>query len=153
MRRRGLAPATQPDFSTRPSQQDLRDRSITDSSQQVKAMRGSKRVCQACGARFYDLLRDPIVCPSCGAHHVLEAPAGAAKAGLTDKTSWRGRRFKRPETESAPDPDLAPEVGASSQDAAEERAPDPTDDVVLDEELDEADIGLLDHHQAEPGER
>ena len=28
---------------------------------------GSKRVCQSCGGRFYDLLRDPIVCPHCGA--------------------------------------------------------------------------------------
>jgi uncharacterized protein (TIGR02300 family) len=26
---------------------------------------GSKRVCLNCGARFYDLGRDPIVCPAC----------------------------------------------------------------------------------------
>ena len=26
---------------------------------------GTKRVCLSCGARFYDMLRDPIVCPSC----------------------------------------------------------------------------------------
>ena len=28
---------------------------------------GSKRICQSCGARFYDFARSPIVCPSCGA--------------------------------------------------------------------------------------
>lgn len=33
---------------------------------------GTKRVCQHCGARFYDLGRDPIVCPKCGAEHTAE---------------------------------------------------------------------------------
>ncbi|WGF90625.1 TIGR02300 family protein [Marinivivus vitaminiproducens] len=33
----------------------------------VKPEWGVKRVCQTCGARFYDLQKDPIVCPSCGA--------------------------------------------------------------------------------------
>ncbi len=28
---------------------------------------GAKRQCQACGAKFFDLNRDPIVCPKCGA--------------------------------------------------------------------------------------
>lgn len=28
---------------------------------------GTKRQCQSCGARFYDLDRDPIECPKCGA--------------------------------------------------------------------------------------
>ena len=27
---------------------------------------GAKRQCQACGAKFFDLNRDPIVCPKCG---------------------------------------------------------------------------------------
>ena len=26
---------------------------------------GLKRACQSCGARFYDLKRDPIICPKC----------------------------------------------------------------------------------------
>jgi uncharacterized protein (TIGR02300 family) len=126
---------------------------ITATSQRIKATRGTKRVCQACAAPFYDLSRDPIVCPSCGAQYVPEAPVlvattGTSASGFADKTGWRGRRSKRPETESAPDPDTAPEV------AAAEEAPSPADDVVLDEEPDEADIsGLLDHHETEPRER
>jgi uncharacterized protein (TIGR02300 family) len=28
---------------------------------------GLKRVCQSCGAKFYDMSRSPIVCPKCGA--------------------------------------------------------------------------------------
>ncbi|MBT4770460.1 MAG: TIGR02300 family protein [Rhodospirillaceae bacterium] len=27
---------------------------------------GQKRNCQGCGARFYDLKKDPIICPKCG---------------------------------------------------------------------------------------
>ena len=28
---------------------------------------GAKRMCQSCGAKFYDFDRSPILCPSCGA--------------------------------------------------------------------------------------
>ena len=28
---------------------------------------GQKRACPGCGSRFYDLMRDPITCPNCGA--------------------------------------------------------------------------------------
>jgi len=35
---------------------------------------GVKRSCPSCGARFYDLQNDPIVCPSCGAPHDLSQP-------------------------------------------------------------------------------
>lgn len=30
---------------------------------------GTKRICLSCGARFYDLNRDPVVCPACGTSH------------------------------------------------------------------------------------
>ena len=33
----------------------------------LKAARGTKRVCQNCGSKFYDLSRDPIICPICQA--------------------------------------------------------------------------------------
>ena len=31
----------------------------------VKAEWGTKRICLNCGARFYDMNREPIVCPAC----------------------------------------------------------------------------------------
>ena len=34
---------------------------------------GLKRTCQSCGARFYDLEKDPIVCPKCGVEFDPEA--------------------------------------------------------------------------------
>ena len=33
----------------------------------VKADLGRKRACLACGMRFYDFSRSPIICPGCGA--------------------------------------------------------------------------------------
>lgn len=38
----------------------------------TKADRGTKRTCQngSCGARFYDLNRDPITCPMCSSTYV-----------------------------------------------------------------------------------
>ncbi|MEE8333248.1 MAG: TIGR02300 family protein [Alphaproteobacteria bacterium] len=30
---------------------------------------GVKRFCGGCGARFYDMRRDPIICPKCGVTH------------------------------------------------------------------------------------
>ena len=32
----------------------------------TKAELGTKRLCPNCGARYYDLNHDPIVCPRCG---------------------------------------------------------------------------------------
>ena len=34
--------------------------------------RGTKRQCLHCGTKFYDLNRDPIICPSCGKQFLLE---------------------------------------------------------------------------------
>lgn len=45
---------------------------------------GLKRMCQSCGARFYDLGKDPILCPKCGTEFdpeaVLKTKRASAKA-------------------------------------------------------------------------
>src|SRR5512145_3126416 len=121
----------------------------------MKALRGTKRVCQARAARFYDLSRDPIVCPSCGAHYVPDAlpmapDAGTRAARFADKTGWRGRTFKLPD----PEPDAAPEVASAEAANEESPMPTPNDDAVHEEEPDEADIsGLHDNHEPDPKER
>lgn len=33
---------------------------------------GTKRLCSSCDAKFYDLNRDPVVCPNCGAQILLD---------------------------------------------------------------------------------
>jgi len=46
----------------------------------TKAELGIKRLCPNCGARYYDLNRDPIVCPRCGTEFQASAAVPAAKA-------------------------------------------------------------------------
>ncbi|WP_343207175.1 TIGR02300 family protein [Azospirillum formosense] len=41
---------------------------------------GVKRICPSCGARYYDLRKDPPVCPSCGAQFDPEALLKSRKA-------------------------------------------------------------------------
>jgi uncharacterized protein (TIGR02300 family) len=41
---------------------------------------GSKRICPSCGARYYDLRRDPIVCPKCSTPFDPEALLRARRA-------------------------------------------------------------------------
>jgi len=60
-----------------------------------KPARGIKRVCQSCGARFYDLGRTPIVCPSCQAVYQVTQP-----------TSRRGERAPVPEVRAKAEPEV-----------------------------------------------
>lgn len=50
----------------------------------IKAARGTKRVCQSCGNKFYDLNRDPIICPICQA--VFQNQEVRPKAALVGNT-------------------------------------------------------------------
>ena len=40
---------------------------------------GNKRQCLSCGAKFFDLNRDPILCPKCGATFQVAMPARAQR--------------------------------------------------------------------------
>lgn len=42
---------------------------------------GTKRLCGGCGARFYDLNKDPIVCPKCGTIYEPIAVTGRGRPG------------------------------------------------------------------------
>jgi uncharacterized protein (TIGR02300 family) len=119
-----------------------------------KAMRGTKRTCQACEVRFYDLARSPIVCPMCGAHYappaepIVQAREGSAP--FSSKTGWRSQPFKRtqpalPVADVTPvDPSDALAVGNE----AEETATDLSEDrVVLEQDPDDGDVlSLVDHN-------
>jgi len=56
---------------------------------------GVKRFCGGCGARFYDMGRNPIICPKCGAPH---DPVGQAKS----QRSKPAATAAKPETQPVP---------------------------------------------------
>lgn len=97
----------------------------------TKAERGTKRTCQnpECGARFYDLNRDPIVCPICQTVFQLAPADGAGAAAGQDGARATPRRpayqagvvEKPAEVPVAEDEDALPAIeGDEEEPAAEE---------------------------------
>lgn len=46
---------------------------------------GTKRICPNCGARYYDLNRDPIVCPRCGTYFEVTTARARPAAAVDDE--------------------------------------------------------------------
>jgi uncharacterized protein (TIGR02300 family) len=119
-----------------------------------KAMRGTKRTCQACEVRFYDLARNPIVCPMCGAHYAPPTEpivqARERSVPFSSKTGWRSQPFKRtqpvlPVADVTPiDPSDSLAVGNEAEETATELS---EGRVVLEQEPDDGDVlSLVDHN-------
>jgi uncharacterized protein (TIGR02300 family) len=117
-----------------------------------KAMRGTKRTCQACEVRFYDLARTPIVCPMCGAHYAVPAEpivqATKRSAPFANKTGWRSQPLKRtqPVVPTADDTPIDPSDSLGVGDEAEETLSE--DRAVLEQEPDDGDVLTLVDHDA-----
>jgi uncharacterized protein (TIGR02300 family) len=99
---------------------------------------GSKHQCQNCGAKFFDLNKDPIVCPKCGT--VFQ---GAARARAAAKPE------EEEETELAAPPGVDV-VSLDEVEAGEEKAAEPVvDDIEVEEgaEGDAADDPFLEEEE------
>lgn len=60
----------------------------------TKQSRGTKRTCQSCDNRFYDLAKSPIHCPMCGAAYVIaSSPAALAAFQAEEKAA---KKVKKP---------------------------------------------------------
>ncbi|MEQ8964573.1 MAG: TIGR02300 family protein [Azospirillaceae bacterium] len=75
---------------------------------------GAKRICHHCGTRYYDMRRDPIVCPSCGTKFDPEA--------FLKSRRTRAVAAEEPRPKAAPKPEVAEPV--EDEDAALEAAPE-----------------------------
>ncbi|MBO0712763.1 MAG: TIGR02300 family protein, partial [Acetobacteraceae bacterium] len=64
---------------------------------------GTKRLCASCGAKFYDLNKDPIVCPKCGTVYevAVAAPRGRPDAGAARAAAPLPEAAELPETQEA----------------------------------------------------
>ena len=60
---------------------------------------GVKRTCLSCGARFYDLMRDPIVCPKCEA--VFDVTAGERSQSGGSKSKKASEAKAKPVVDEA----------------------------------------------------
>lgn len=67
---------------------------------------GTKRLCSGCGAKFYDLNKDPILCPKCGTAFVVSTPVSrradtAAAAAAAAAAAKSKEAVVEPETQDA----------------------------------------------------
>ncbi len=97
---------------------------------------GTKRLCASCGAKFYDLNKDPITCPKCGTVYevAVVAPRGRPDAAAA-------ARAAAPTTEPAdvPEPQEAEFVSLEEADAEAEGAKKSGTEVVDDVEIEEVE--------------
>jgi uncharacterized protein (TIGR02300 family) len=105
----------------------------------VKASWGTKRTCQNCAARFYDLNKAPIKCPKCGREHDREdfvkvrrgrqtAAATAAAAALAAAAAAKAAAAKKKLD------------AAEGDDLADTEADDPLADADLEDEADDIEV-------------
>jgi uncharacterized protein (TIGR02300 family) len=62
----------------------------------TKQARGTKRTCQSCDERFYDLEREPIICPFCGAKYVIASSPAALAALQAEEKAAALKKTKKP---------------------------------------------------------
>jgi uncharacterized protein (TIGR02300 family) len=104
---------------------------------------GTKRLCGHCSAKFYDLNKDPIVCPKC--HTVMALAALTSRSRAEPVSAARAQAAKPAEETVAPETQEAEFIsledadneaqGKKTEDAEAEGA---DDDIELDRSLDDA---------------
>jgi uncharacterized protein (TIGR02300 family) len=73
---------------------------------------GTKRTCQSCGAHFYDMRKDVINCPKCGANYDPEAVLKSRRGRVVEKLT---------PVKPIPEPEVAEvEVEAETEEIGEE---------------------------------
>jgi len=125
----------------------------------VKAELGTKRTCPSCAARFYDLLKNPIVCPKCGANFIAPSvlpsksdmpamPPPQPKARETEGDEMESADVELVSLEDAEEPDESDDETAGIEDVdlgEDTDTAEGEDDTFLVEEEEEGDnmSGLL----------
>ena len=81
----------------------------------AKPALGTKRICGGCAAKFYDLGKDPIVCPTCETVYVIPKPA-PARGG---RSGYAPRSVYDPKAEPARAMGTLKEAPGVAEDAGE----------------------------------
>ncbi|QDG74636.1 TIGR02300 family protein [Labrenzia sp. PHM005] len=97
---------------------------------------GTKRLCPGCGAKYYDLNRDPITCPKCGT--IFEAV-------MTSRAAKAAKAAEKPEDDDEEDDAAAPEIVTLEEADAEAEGGDDVpdldgDDVEIDDDSSDDDV-------------
>jgi len=104
----------------------------------AKPQLGAKRQCQSCGAKFFDLNRDPIVCPKCGA--IFQGASARAE---------RAPAKEEEEEEEAAPPAGVELVSLEEAESSEEKVAEPAAEDVDVEEDSTAEDPFLEEEEEE----
>ncbi len=103
---------------------------------EIRKARGVKRTCQSadCQSRFYDLGREQIACPVCGA--AFEPPVAVAPVAPTRRRAWTPIAAR-------PEP-IKPVEAEVEAEADADAIVEPLEDAVVGSETDDADVAIQD---------
>lgn len=90
---------------------------------------GEKRECPECGARFYDLKRDPIICPKCGTPYLVTTEK--APVAVPKNSAGEGEQLASVESAEGIVPGTAGDEGLEEIDIDDD-ADDEDDDLIED---------------------
>jgi uncharacterized protein (TIGR02300 family) len=120
---------------------------------------GIKRICGSCGAKFYDLARESIVCPKCGTSYEAAAvPARTQAAARPVPTPAPVAAVEEPELPQPAEVEVISleDVDAEEKGKAKTAVPDAEAEAESDEEVEiatkEADDTFLEQEEEEPGD-
>jgi len=105
----------------------------------VKPAWGMKRTCQGCGAHFYDLQKDPIICPKCATVYDPDA-VSRTRRGRSSAAPKAAPRVPVPEIAEAPGEPVAPELEEIAAEEGEAEGEDAIPEDTEDLPEDDADV-------------
>ncbi len=107
---------------------------------------GTKRICQNCGVKFYDLRRTPVACPKCETVYQSEAPAKprrAAAAAAKKATPVAAVEVAPPEVAAVVAADLGNDADVQVEVDAKVGNAEDVDDETLKDGKEEKGTGII----------
>ena len=105
---------------------------------------GSKRQCLNCGTKFFDLSKDPIICPKCGT--VFQVAAALAARGA------RAAPAEEDEVDADPSPEVVPLEDADAVDDGKVTATAVEDDAETEDDAPADDDTFLEEEEEDDGD-
>ncbi len=113
----------------------------------TKQARGTKRTCQSCDERFYDLTINPITCPHCGAGYVIASSPAALLALQAEEKAAAKKAARKPmfpdEAEAAAELPAVEGAEALADGEAEETVAAEDETFLEEEEEEGGDVGAI----------
>ena len=125
----------------RPSYKSIEKPALTERT--LADLKGLKRICMSCGARFYDLNKKPIICPGCATEFTGEIKVKSRRGRLPAEIAES--QVDEPAAAEEVNEEETEEIESDEETVSLEEIEEDSDDEDEDDiELDDDNIGLDD---------